>query len=319
MLVALGSPEDRAFNVMAELGPGVQALIGSEVSWLTPVETEKTARRLGDRTHAVAISSPWTTGGLISPIVAGKGGLEIERIIGGEPRLLDSAIGQGPVPSEREGARGLLTLSERSLLLVGGQRPNGQPTGEIWRYLLDAQSWQPLFWRQHTRPAEVLAAAYDPERRRLVVIDEKERLENAARLYDSTVPGGYVDEGPDIGPGTRRRLLLFDSDTGEVRVLRTCPRSKKVSRVALVARGDGSFLQVAFRASHHDWTAWRLTLDDDGEPVYDGKLKGDGDYLDDPVSTDAGVVLPLLDGGVQRLLTITDAMLGSGSAACNAF
>jgi hypothetical protein len=264
----------------------------------------------------VAISSPWTAGGQVTAVVATQGALEAGRVIGGEGLLTQSIAAEGLVPSEREGARGLLTLTERSVLLVGGQRPNGLPTGEVWRYLLGEHSWRPLFWKERTRPALVLAAAYDPNRGRLLVADEKERVD-APPLYDSNV--GYLEDGPDIGPEVRGRLLLFDTRTGQARVLRTCPRSSKLTRMALVARADGTYLHVAFRASHHDWTAWRIVFDDAGDPTYNGKLKGAGDYLDDPILTDAGVVLPLLDGGAQRLLTITDAMLGGGSATCNAF
>ena len=310
-LVALGNSEDRAFDIRTELDPGVQSLIADpKVSWLTPVETEKTARLLRDPTQAVAISSPWAPGGIINQVVPSDGMLKAVDV--------SSA---GVAPSEREGARGLLSLRERSLWLVGGQLPTGQPAGEIWRYRFDQQSWQPMFWRQRARLGKVLAATYDSQRRRLVVVDEWVQPENAARLYDSAA-GGYVDE--PRAAGTYTRLLVFDAAAGKGgvvwNIMRSCDENvpaSEVSRVALLARDDGSVLYLAYQSKQ--WSAFTLELDDAEQPPQGDRLTDEGDYLDDPANTEAGVFLPLLDGkGGQHLLTLSDSMLPKEPSTCKA-
>ena len=143
------------------LFPGVKALVGvGGTTWLTPVGPGFRTRILGDPTHVVAMPSPWVQSGSVMSVVTSATGLafagEQVRGLGAAALVLgDPALNPaGEFVNDQINARAVLTLTERSVYLAGGHRPNGFPTAQIWHFDLDSAMWEEAFfprpWRSST-------------------------------------------------------------------------------------------------------------------------------------------------------------------------
>lgn len=300
-LVAFGDGAANTIDVTDLVSPAVKTLlVSSDVAWLSPVERDDRVRARADGTQFVAISTPWVQSSAIQAVVRRGAGLDLQgrEIPPGDGLIVAASLLQSPpsfIPGDRSGARGVLTLTERAVFLVGGDRA-GVPTGEIWRYDLDTQRWTRQLPFVGTRPARVLALTYDYHAQRLLVLDEVQVRNTSAKFV---------------------RFVSYDLRSKSAHVLGAWPRLGRFEKVSLTMRDDGSFFLTGgtrgnsvhvFRGSvsgdHVAWTGFRVLT---------------GQLLDDPISTATGVVLPVLRKNEQRLVSLRDSDMLPNGVGCNQF
>lgn len=315
LALAVQSRAVPAFDVTSELSPGVQGLLTEHRAWLTPVETGARTRILRDATHAVSIPTEWVGTSSVAEVVVGATGLGLVNDRRGaiaeltSLQSLEDDEASAPIPSNRTGARALLTLTERSVFLVGGRGPGRTPLPEIWRYLLDEQSWEPLYWNT-IMPVDVLALGYDYRGGRLLVLDEVERTKTLPKLpWDKHKKTVTWSEG---------RLRVYDLRARTGDTLATWPRLPMFDRLGLVARDDGSFVLIGSRSIAKIWFAWRFTITSNKKLIVTGRANGHGQLLGDPINTSNGVVVMLHRKGHVEQRTLTDASFHPGSAGWEA-
>jgi hypothetical protein len=292
-VIAAGDSSRPQFDVTHLLSPVLVGMFAAEgIAWLSPVERSDRLRHREVSTQGVAIASPWRQD---SPVVAFSttqaGTLEVRASAGTAPTA-SNAESPRFVPGDREGAHALLSAVEGSLFLIGGRRA-GEPTREFWRYDLEAQRWQRLLRFSRLAPRDVLAAAYDYNRRRLLVLDEGVDSSVDDPDDDSGEParrGGKGGAGSPKVPSIRARLVVHDLGAKTSTLLGEWPRVPLFDRLALVARDDGSFVLLASGAAAVT-QAWSATatarLDWTGHRVLPGRL------VFQPTLMERGMVVPL--------------------------
>ncbi|MBI4701443.1 MAG: hypothetical protein HY744_09835 [Deltaproteobacteria bacterium] len=115
----------------------------------------------------------------------------------------------------------------------------------------------------------------------------------------------------------RSRIMLFDTLSGKARVLQDCPRSELPATLSLTARDDGSFVLTGWREPQGDWIAWRFQLVAESDVTFTGRFSAAGEYVGEPINSDAGLVVPFVDGGEHYMFTLSDDLFGAGAApAC---
>ncbi|MBI4956805.1 MAG: hypothetical protein HY908_32610 [Myxococcales bacterium] len=279
-LLLTGGPSVRVEDASRLLSPIVQRLLlDGRTQWLRPVETGVRTRALGSDTMFVALPDPWDGATPVLDVVSRTGVLSVRDERPTEPPrepaplpldgpAIDAAqpvpvpIG-GPLPGARTGARGVLSLTDGVLFLVGGRDADERPIGEIWRYDLGPHTWQ----REMFSSLQVglpLAVTYDVERHTIVVLDEWE--ERATPLVSHEAPDGGPDDPDDAAEKVfvcHRTKKLGGGDT----TLSVAP----AALAAHLAHGDGrgpcaadqirteTRLLVFERVSHkgHFVAAWR--------------------------------------------------------------
>jgi hypothetical protein len=244
-----------SYNVSSLVDSQLTSMLSSPgFAWLSPVERSDRVRHAGVTTQAVTLTSPWQNG---SPIVeitlTAEGTLQAE-----QPVFPTSEY----APDAREGAHAILSLTDRSVFLIGGWRDGG-PTRELWRYDLDSRHWQLLLPFNKPAPVNVLAATYDYRNGRLLVLDEFD-IPNEPYDEDNTYYGtsGLLESSSSgelaslseaslstmFSSGQRvARLVVHNLRDGVTRVVGAWPRRPVYDRLALVARDDGSFVLLASR------------------------------------------------------------------------
>jgi hypothetical protein len=228
----------------------------------------------------------------------------------------EPAFSEGPtsrfVPSDRTGSRALLSIGERSVFLIGGDRPQG-PSGELWRYDLDARGWQRLLRDSPFHPRELLAVAYDYRNRRLLVLDELGVEDAFGTGDDGSAPPAPAGQ-KQLGQGTgavkhlmqlrRARLVAHDLSSGESRLLGAWKRTQSADRFELVARDDGSFVLLASRTKAGLTFAYAARAN--GELHWTGRRALAGKLVFQAVLMEHGVVVPLLDGDKLRIVELRE-------------
>jgi len=292
-IVAMRPPGSPSLDVTSHLSPGVQGALQSASNfWLTPVEPAYRAGGVVDQTAAVVMPRTWTQQtSTLSPVIPGG--------VNGFLLASESEGSQVPpqtggfVPSDRTGARGLFSAVERSVYMVGGRRGD-TPTGEIWRYALDAGEWIPLFQTIPGSPAaqvflgDVSGLAYDQAHGKLVVAD---RLPSGSRIAVL-----------DTRNSTSKLAALIDLTA--------------FTKVGIGAGDDGTFVLVGARWSQAKWTAYRFKLTASDDVVWMGQLTGTGYVLADPMWADGGLSLFVQDGQNLKVVDLTAAaFVGSGPPA----
>src|SRR5205823_196167 len=66
------------------------------------------------------------------------------------------------VPTDRTGSRGVFSGSEQHVFLIGGHRPDGLLTGEIWRYGLESGTWTEIFGSEAPLAASETEEVFHP-------------------------------------------------------------------------------------------------------------------------------------------------------------
>lgn len=188
-----------------------------------------------------------------------------------------------PHPGERMGARGVLSLTDGSVLLVGGRRSaafGSAVARDVWRYDLATGEWARVFRNARPEPMHLLALTYDYNGKKLLLLDEF----------------------PFVGAGTLR-LIEYDGIRESGRVASTWARSGHYSSFTLTALDDGSALLSGAGANQTDVYRLRVT---DGELHFTGFARLHGTLLDAPLYTSRGVYFPLALRGQQELVALND-------------
>ncbi|HEX4403590.1 MAG TPA: thrombospondin type 3 repeat-containing protein [Polyangia bacterium] len=276
------------------------AIAAGDTSFLSPVETGAQARALADDTPFVAMPAAWTRSSAprVGEYDSGTFGELLIRI-GGVPdaaALPVSNLNDGPngAPVDRTGARGIFSMTERSVFLVGGRRDSAAPTGDVWRYRIDDTTW---LYENFSAPSvgDVLAVAYDATQREMLVLDQADASD----------------------PHAEARLVLLPFASHRTQVLWTTHRTNAYDRAALTARQDGSYILLASRRDGTAVDAWRFTASESGGIQWGGQARIPGRLLDEPTVTLGAVVAFVQEpahghgaqhgaGGDQAVVFITD-------------
>lgn len=238
----------------------------------------------------------WRTGGTFRAIRAGASEIVVSSA-GEEQRV--ASFGQVEEPSSRDGQLYALDARAQSLFMVGGTAPSKQLTREVWS--LDATgSWLRLLQRDPARsshfdpaPADVDALVLDEVRGKLYLVDHVK-----------------------VGLLSVARLVEVDVASRAARVLLSVPKLGLFARVDLGLTTDGSVVLVGQFNGGASWTAFLLTPTTNGVS-WRGVRLGAGSIATVPSLTDAGLLLPLMEGAKLRLQRLErgDFVPGAGCAA----
>lgn len=308
-----GSAGEPVYDVSTALSPLVRGMLLDGAKWLVPVERGTRARTLGSETLFVAMPNLWTTSGRIVEVRLENGvfeGIDTRTVSArGEgtlgPAALDlaepqpDATGTTVMPRSRSDAKGLLSLERRSVFMIGGLPEGSANTGEVWRYDLDARTWHEEIF-DFPNVEHVLAAAYDTSRDGILVLDEADPLGAPFHKLEA-------------------RLIWLDLRSHRATLLGSWPRAQAFSTFTLVARHDGSFVLAAAQANGHQVKAYRFAVTADTHMVWEGHATFAGTLADDAALSDAGVVIPTIVAGKQRMLVLGNASFQPSSSAPSKF
>jgi len=99
-------------------------------------------------------------------------------------------------------------------------------------------------------------------------------------------------------------LLVYDISRETVRTAGTFERSKPEARLGMVAQEDGTYVLVRQRPNGNEWRACRFSFNKHGSVEFSGKVTGHGTVLDDPLLTNRGLAVPVLEKGVQDFILL---------------
>lgn len=275
--VIYGTTQNWTFDPSPMLSPAVATLLlQGTTQWLRPVERGVTLQPLETTTHFVALPNTWTPTSQIREVTYDDGVYELQTIT-----PLPPPVAPNLPPAARQGARGLLSLTRRSVFLVGGKAPGGHTTGEVWRYDLDTQQWSEDIFAA-PRIEEVLALTYDSESDRLLVLQRMHPPKLPAHVY-------------------RAQLIALDYRTHRGELIDEWPVANTFSRISLTARQDGSFVFLGSAANGQHVKAYRFELTGGKTLKWTGTTTILGELLDEPAVTNAGLVAPLKQGGQRKM------------------
>jgi len=287
-------PSDRFLDVSRVISPDL--LSRPNTRFASPVEslTDRLSHRLA--TAFVSVESPWTGTQAIREFRAGAGGTL---------QALPAVLPTGRVPSARVDARTVLSASERTLYLIGGDRvaPDGTrtPTNDLWRYSLDASTWQRVgregALKSGASLSGVAAAAYDAPAHKLYLL-------------------GAVKSISALSTTNALSLNTVDTQSGAARSLATLPGLSSAARVSLVATADHTVIAAVQRTPS---TIELHELDPTAaRPAWIGFATLTGQLEDDLYAPD-DLNITISDGGPARVITITREVLrqkvGASAAA----
>lgn len=185
------------------------------------------------------------------------------------------------VPSDRDGARALYSGEAFAVYLVGGHRlDTGKPTGEVWRYDLQSDTWVNALRNVdvETIPSDPLALGFDASTETLVAVDQ--------------VPGS-----------TTRRILRIDLRSKILRVVAELPAYALAGRYSLVHAGAGEYLLLRQIQGETGFHIFRFGLA--GSSVnWIGRRTESGELLDDAFATPVGVLAPVTRDGEQDFVVV---------------
>lgn len=272
-----GTTQNWTFDPSPMLSPAVATLLlEGTTQWLRPVERGVTLQALETTTHFVALPNTWTPTSQIREVTYDDGVYELQTIT-----PLAPPVAPNLPPAARNGARGLLSLTRRSVFLVGGKVPGGHTTGEVWRYDLDTQQWSEDIF-DAPRLEDVLALTYDSESDRMLVLQ---------RMHPPNLPSHVY----------RAQLISLDYRTHRAELIDEWPVANTFSRISLTARQDGSFVFLGSAANGQHVKAYRFELNGGKTLKWTGTATIPGELLDEPAVTNAGLVAPLKQGGQRKM------------------
>jgi hypothetical protein len=329
-LFAVGNPADVPVDLRPSMSQTVAALFArTDISWLTPIEPGARGRQGGVALQAVAMPAQWRQAARPVAIIAANGGINTfeanspgptpgpQMAIGPQIATLAASVTSAStpvryIPGDRDDARALFSGHERAVYLVGGHRLDGPATGEVWRYQVVGDEWTHLFLPvtgvAQPQPGNVRALAYDDLGKRIALIDDVIPPATAprprdVRNRDHEERDDDADERDARGP--QSRLLVLDLAANRIRRIMLFPRTAAFAKIGLVAQDDGSFILVTQRTNQPNrWDAFRFRIRDDQHVLWTGAAHGEGSVLDDPFRTTSGIILPILTGGHQELVTL---------------
>jgi hypothetical protein len=196
------------------------------VRWLAPAEPARALGATAVRLASIALDAS-AVGPALVPTGAGMDLVGAGAVV--TPELVFAAAdlaggAAGPSPRSQFGA--VLRASEDDLVVIGGLGSNGAPTGDMWRYRFHDRAWSKLTTADGSIvPGAVLAATYDSDTRRLIVLDE---VSNSA--------------------GGRTGRLWTLGLRGAVQRLASWSRRGLSGPIALGYSHDGSFVLVVGRS-----------------------------------------------------------------------
>jgi hypothetical protein len=264
-------------------GTNLEEYATGNFSWLSPVEPGFPSRTSPSTPQALGVPRTVVPGVTqLLPVTISNGGfsLGVRRVVETLPAPLNQA--SSPLAKSQTALTsgvnwvGVYSGIEQNAYLVGGQ-PGGAP-GEVWEYNLSSQGWRRLFDASSLQPAKVLAATYDSDSGKLIVLDEQ--------------GGGWLKKA---------RLLVFNTRTGQVKQVLSIPRLGLFSSFGLVSR-EGSFWLVAGGKNH--WKLFSFQLSSSDKLTWTGLSAGQGQMLDGPFQASDGVYLPLRSKGKSWLEVI---------------
>ncbi len=178
-------------------------------------------------------------------------------------------------PNDRADFASILSASEANIYMLGGRRPTGARTGQIWRFSIVDGVWSPVLGTYS--PAHVLAATYTPATTELYVLDEV-----------------TVERPGRARPHSRvlLRLSVVDSRTGDGVELGRWPRAGLFDRFALGVLPDQSLVAVGSSRVAGRWVAARFTSAA-GKLRVLGITHGKAPLIDAIIASPAGVTLML--------------------------
>ena len=156
------------YDVTASLSAGVQSLLKtSAVRFLTPQEPGARGFQSTSAIQFAVLPTQWRQSA-VRPVavLSNAGQLQTVQEVteGPEPPPPGSIsrvqTGLQYVPSDRVQASAILSGTQRAVYLIGGHRPTGESTGEIWRYDIARDLWTHPFPPQlgaSQRPGDVRA------------------------------------------------------------------------------------------------------------------------------------------------------------------
>lgn len=285
-----------AIDVTAAFDDGVIALLSDPgLAFLTPVESGARGARLAGGVQWIAAPTNWRRGeSTMTRVLSVDGLLTTSRR---EVGVAAANVAPPIAPSDRDGAKALFSVVDSAVYLLGGTRPDGSESGELWRYNLDGTAWDRLFaaedpapdatgvarpGRGQYVPGSVLGAGYDSKNGQMMVID---RI--TPRRHFSVI-----------------RLLRFDVHSQQSYELATWPSVGAFDRFAVVAREDGTFVLVLSKHHPAHWLALSFRLDAFGRIDWTGTQRGKGEMLEDPFDTTTGAYLPLVADGRVNLMPL---------------
>lgn len=310
---ARGLASQPILDVSAGLSQAVKSLLQQpNVMWLSPVEAGVRGAQSGTQNLvAVAMPAEWVQSDApLAEIVSTPQGLVTRSRVA---QLALTTANPRFIPGDRTEFRAALSGTERAVYVVGGLR-GAEPTGEVWRYSLDEQSWErvlqpvdeigpdvaPPTASSRALPGRMLALAYHDVLGKLVAIDEQAGFAKGAGSMSAFA-----------------RLLVFDLKTNKTRVALTVPRSGVFDDVRLVARESGTFVLVLVHRAPRKWVAYEFTVGADNNISWKSRAKGSGLVLDDPVSTTDGVLMPTAIGGHHDFITLDESIFQHWPWGCS--
>ncbi|HTQ04422.1 MAG TPA: kelch repeat-containing protein [Polyangiaceae bacterium] len=262
--------------------------------WATPVESTNDRVKRNLATVFASVESPWTGNVAIREFVATPDGAFTLR-----PALPTPSI----VPAARSGAHVVLSALERAVYLVGGVPTSGNgltaPTSDIWRYDLESGAWTAL-----GREGKVLGAALQSV---------------AATAYDTRNHELYVLSNVQsisaFGTKPALRLTSVNTQSGVARTLADLPTLATSTAVSLGVTRDQTLVLATQKDAQNVQV---FELDPlQARPAWNGYAALTG-QLDGDLFTPGEVFLPILNGNVDHLVTLTRATLRQKIGASSA-
>ncbi|UJR78361.1 Hypothetical protein I5071_3880 [Sandaracinus amylolyticus] len=269
------------------------ALAAGSHQWLSPVEADGVTRVLRDTTTGAFLPTEWRDGSEVHLFEPGAEGGFVDRVIRNEGAR---------APSARVGFVSLLSLTERSLLMVGGEGSGGAPTHEIWRLDLDRGVWSEEI-TDGTGLGHVLDATYSPGLQTLVAIDRDPSVDQ------QVIAAGTTGTRASASEIDRVRIVVVDLGTGTSRVVATFADAGRYARVAVSAEArPGSYVLLGERAGEGTVEAFRFEIRG-SDLAWIGQGSFVGRLVDGADPSDQGVVAPIRVGERMDVLTVRSSDL----------
>jgi hypothetical protein len=256
----------------------IATVLSRDHHWLSPVEDDSTAHRLGTGAQGMFLPQHWLPDSEVFEL-GHVDGVLTEQELSREGMI---------APSERSHYSAVFSAAEQAVYMAGGVGPWGDFLEEVWRFDLHTRTWN-LLTIDGPGLQDVLEVGYAPEQQEMIVIDRDRR------------------SGDD-------QVHIVAIDLAELRAERiaTYEDAGVYDRVDITAGGDGTWVLVGNVAAGARFDAFRLDVREDGSLNWLGELGQSGQLLDGGVLTDAGVIVPTsADGRLTFPLLDASAIVGA--------
>lgn len=263
-------------DLTTSFSPAVRSLLSTpDTLWVRPVESGDRARSSGRGVVLAATPKTWSTTASVAAIgVTPTGSIDLvpfqspndlppSQTSLPEDSLKTAKAGGTSAPSAapvgaRTGAAPILSSTEGALYLVGGKISDSH-AGDVWRFDFARNAWSSIAMGDVVLE-EVIAATYDPDRGKLVVLDEITK-----------------------GSGKTSKFVRFsviDTRAGTARVAATLPRSGVYDQIGMSLLDRGAFALVGQRDGAPTWQSFRFELTSKDDIRWTGFAEGNGELFD---------------------------------------